>query len=124
MRKSILLLALAGLLLGAAPAAAQSPVQTAGEELTLVASLQRPRPSDMRGGYSADEARDARRSGDVLPAVQVIREVRMRYPGSEVLDARLMGGAQPQYVVRILARDGQRRDVYVDARTGRILYER
>lgn len=94
-----------------------SPV--AGDASALVQS----RP-DLRDRYSADEARDAVRSGNVLPALQVIREVRQRYPGAEVLDAELEGGSQPRYIIKILTRDGRRVDVIVDARSGAILYER
>lgn len=79
---------------------------------------------DMRDRYTADEARDAMRSGDVLPALRVIREVRQQYPGAEVLDAELEGGQPPLYIIKILTRDGRRVDVIVDARTGAVLYER
>lgn len=80
--------------------------------------------SDPRGRYSPSEARDARRQGDVVPALRVINAVRQRYPGAEVLDAELQGGAAPRYIVRILTRDGRRLDVVADARTGQILFER
>ncbi|WP_421786028.1 PepSY domain-containing protein [Hyphobacterium sp.] len=73
---------------------------------------------------SSGQARDARDSGDVLPALRVISIVRSRYPGAEVLDAELMRGASPQYIIKILTREGRRIDVVVDARTGRILQER
>lgn len=58
------------------------------------------------------------------PALRVISAVRQRYPGAEVLDAELEGGAAPRYVIKILTGDGRRVDVVADARTGRILYER
>lgn len=89
----------------------------------FAADLIQGRP-DVRDRYTADEARDAVRSGDVLPALQVIRDVRQRYPGAEVLDAELERGSQPRYIIKILTRDGRRVDVIVDARTGAILYER
>lgn len=79
---------------------------------------------DVRDRYTADEARDAMRSGDVLPALRVIRQVRQQYPGADILDAELEGGQPPQYIIKILTRDGRRVDVIVDARTGAILYER
>jgi len=79
---------------------------------------------DVRDRYTADEARDAMRSGDVLPALRVIRQVRQLYPGADVLDAELEGGQPPLYIIKILTRDGRRVDVIVDARTGAILYER
>ncbi|PWE17027.1 hypothetical protein DDZ18_09995 [Marinicauda salina] len=76
---------------------------------------------DPRSRYSADEARDARDEGRVLPARQVIDSVRRRYPGAQVLDAELVGSRNPFYIIKILTSDGRRRDVRVDARTGRIL---
>lgn len=79
---------------------------------------------DMRNNYSAGQARDARDSGDVLPALRAISIVRGRYPGAEVLNAQLRGGSSPQWVVTILTREGRRVDVIVDARTGQILGER
>lgn len=79
---------------------------------------------DMRNNYSAGQARDARDSGDVLPALRAISIVRGRYPGSEVLNAQLRGGSSPQWVVTILTREGRRVDVVVDARTGQVLGER
>ncbi|WP_203294251.1 PepSY domain-containing protein [Maricaulis parjimensis] len=79
---------------------------------------------DPRDRYTPSEARDARRQGDVVPALRVISTVRQRYPGADVLDAELEGGASPRYVIKILTRDGRRVDVVADARTGQILYER
>ncbi|MHA6288279.1 PepSY domain-containing protein [Maricaulis sp. CAU 1757] len=79
---------------------------------------------DPRDRYTAGEARDLRRQGDVVPALRVISAVRQRYPGADVLDAELEGGANPRYVIKILTADGRRIDVIADARTGQILYER
>jgi uncharacterized membrane protein YkoI len=79
---------------------------------------------DVRDRYSADEAREQVRSGNVVRALDVIRDVRQRYPGADVLDAELERGAQPRYIIKILTRDGRRVDVVVDARSGAILYER
>lgn len=79
---------------------------------------------DPRDRYTAGEARDMRRQGDVVPALRVISAVRQRYPGADVLDAELEGGANPRYVIKILTADGRRIDVIADARTGQILYER
>jgi uncharacterized membrane protein YkoI len=78
----------------------------------------------LQNNYSAGQARDARDSGDVLPALRVISIVRSRYPGAEVLNAQLQGGSSPQYVVTILTREGRRVNVIVDARTGRVIGER
>ncbi len=88
------------------------------DPLTDLAELQN------RDRYTAGEARDSRNSGDVVPAIRVISQVRRRYPDAQVLDAELEGGSQPRYVVKILTADGRRVDVVADARTGRILFER
>lgn len=77
-----------------------------------------------RDRYTAGEARDARRQGDVVPAIRVISQVRQRYPRANVLDAELERGANPRYIVKILTEDGRRIDVVADARTGAILFER
>lgn len=89
-------------------------------------ALQYPQPSgsEMRGRYTADEARNAVQSGQVLPALQVIRTVRQRYPQAEVVDAELEQGPRPRYIIKILTEQGRRVDVVVDAQTGNILYER
>lgn len=81
-------------------------------------------PGDVRNRYSADEARSAVQSGQVLPALQVIRTVRQRYSRADVIDAELEQGARPRYIIKILTEDGRRVDVVVDAQTGNILYER
>lgn len=79
---------------------------------------------DPRSRYSADEARDARRSGDVLPARAVIDVVRRQFPGARVLDVELIRTGSPHYVVKILNPDGRRMDVRVDARSGRVVSAR
>jgi uncharacterized membrane protein YkoI len=79
---------------------------------------------DPRSRYSADEARDARQSGDVMPARDAINAVRRQYPGAQVLDTQLIRTGSPHYVVRILDRNGNRIDVRVDARNGRIMSAR
>ena len=92
----------------------------AGNEMAVPAA----HAQSMQDRLSSGQARDARNSGDVLPALRVISIVRGRYPGAEVLDAELEQGASPRYIIKILTRDGRRVDVVADARTGRILYER
>lgn len=74
--------------------------------------------------FTAEQARDQRQSGDIVPALRVISAVRREYPGADVLDAELERGPTPRYIIKILTRDGRRVDVVADARTGRILYER
>lgn len=90
-----------------------------GSVLAPVAEAQ-----SLQDRLSSGQARDARDSGAVLPALRVISIVRNRYPGAQVLDAELVRGASPQYIIKILTREGRRIDVVVDARTGRILQER
>lgn len=87
-------------------------------------TLQKGQAPVTRDRYTAGEARDERRQGNVVPALRVISMVRQRYPGADVLDAELEGGASPRYVIKILTRQGRRIDVIADARTGQILYER
>jgi len=99
----------------AAPALADGPA---------VSSVQPAGYASMQDRYTAPQARDARRQGNVVPALRVISEVRRRYPGADVLDAELEGGASPRYVIKILTQDGRRVDVVADARTGQILFER
>ncbi|MEO1037935.1 MAG: PepSY domain-containing protein [Pseudomonadota bacterium] len=76
---------------------------------------------DPRSRFSADEARDARRAGEVLSASRVLSIVRQRFPGEQVRVVDLINGSRPYYLVRVATRDGRRFDVQVDARTGRIL---
>lgn len=58
---------------------------------------------------------------DIVPMRVAYSAVRRAYPGAEILDGRLVRSAQPYYVIRILTRDGRRRDVRVDARSGRVI---
>lgn len=96
------------------PAAGQA--QSVGFEPLEVATVQ--------DRFTAEQARDQRQSGDIVPALRVISAVRREYPGADVLDAELERGPTPRYIIKILTRDGRRVDVVADARTGRILYER
>jgi len=77
---------------------------------------------DLRQNYSAEEARDARQSGQVnVTAPQAIEIARAQYPGAEYLDLVLRGGGDPQYVVRLRTADGRRVEVVIDARTGAVV---
>jgi len=111
------------LIIAGAFASVLTPLAAAPDAQASVASVA-VQGQDPRGRYTPNEARDARRQGDIVPALRVINAVRQRYPGADVLDAELEGGAAPRYVVKILTSDGRRVDVVADARTGRILYER
>ena len=88
------------------------------------ADAQFQRQPDPRSRATQDQARDGVQSGNLVPMARVIGQVRRSYPGSTVQDAELELGSQPRYVVKLLTRDGRRVDVVVDARTGRILFER
>lgn len=77
---------------------------------------------DMRGNFSAEEARNARQTGEVnLTASQAIEIALAQHPGAEYLDLVLRGGGQPQYVVRLKTPDGRRVEVAIDARSGAVL---
>lgn len=99
------------------------PLATVSDADASVAMVQK-QDQDPRGRYTPNEARDERQQGNIVPALRVINAVRQRYPGADVLDAELEGGAAPRYVIKILTSDGRRVDVVADARNGRILYER
>lgn len=79
--------------------------------------------SPFRNNFSADEARKARKQGQVLGASEVLRIVQQRYPHLRAADARLVQNlrAAPQYHVKMLSPDNRVVEVIVDARTGRIL---
>jgi len=101
-----------------------APANASGPDASTRTAVQPAGYASLQDRYSAPEARNARRQGDVVPALRVISEVRRRYPGADVLDAELEGGNAPRYVIKILTRDGRRVDVVADARTGQILFER
>ena len=71
--------------------------------------------------FSADEARNARDKGDVIPLRDIFRRLKNRYGGYQV-DANLYnrGGGQV-YVIDWMTDKGERIQVTVDAKTGRIL---
>ena len=74
-----------------------------------------------RGYYDQDRARDAFRSGDVLPLSRILSSVRRQYPG-KLLDANLarQGGGYV-YVIKLLDQDNRVRLIYVDAQTGGVI---
>lgn len=77
---------------------------------------------DVRGNFSAEEARNARDTGEVnLTGAQAIQIAQGQYPGAEYLDLSLRGDGQPQYVVRLRTADGRRVEVVIDARSGAVL---
>lgn len=77
-----------------------------------------------RGGGDQDRARDAYRSGDVLPLSQILRSVRRQYPG-KLLDANLARrGGGYVYVIKLLDDANRVRLIQVDAQSGRVLSAR
>ena len=79
--------------------------------------------SPFKHSLTADEARDARKSGHVLGASEVMRIVQRRYPRLRAADAHLIshGRSGARYKVKMLSTDGRVVEVTVDAKTGRIL---
>ena len=71
--------------------------------------------------FTADEARDARDKGDVMPLREIFRRLKSRFGGYQV-DANLYNRDLGQvYVVDWMTDKGERIRVTVDAKTGRIL---
>ena len=82
-------------------------------------------PADAQGqwgnSFSADEARDARKNGDVMPLREIFRRLERRYGGYQV-DANLYNRDNGQvYVVDWMTGKGERIRVTLNAKTGRIL---
>ena len=77
-----------------------------------------------RSNWNADQARDARTQGKVLPVSRVIAIAQRRHPGSQVLDVSMSGSSNLRYTVILKTRDGRRIDVIIDAEDGRVLSER
>ncbi|MFN3212281.1 MAG: PepSY domain-containing protein [Henriciella sp.] len=71
--------------------------------------------------FTADEARDARDKGDVVPLRDIFRRLKSRFGGYQV-DANLYNRDSGQvYVIDWMTEKGERIRVTVDAKTGRIL---
>jgi uncharacterized membrane protein YkoI len=71
--------------------------------------------------FSADEARDARDKGDVVPLREIFRRLKERYGGYQV-DANLFNRDRGQvYVIDWMTDKGERKRITVDAKTGRTL---
>lgn len=68
-----------------------------------------------------DEARRLRQAGDILPLDKILQELRPRYPG-KVLEVELEHKAgQIIYEVEMLFEDGMVHELYIDAKTGKVL---
>lgn len=77
--------------------------------------------AQLGNSFSADEARDARDKGNVVPLRDIFRQLKRRYGGYQV-DANLYnrGGGQV-YVIDWMTEKGERLRITVDAQTGRII---
>lgn len=64
---------------------------------------------------------EASAQADIVPMRVAIDAALRAYPGSQYVTGRFESGAQPLYIIRIVTREGLRRDVRVDARTGRVI---
>ena len=72
---------------------------------------------------TADQARNACKSGHVMCAKRAMRVVKKRYPKLRHSNTYLKRGAsgRQEYVVKMMSANGRMVEVRVDARTGRIL---
>jgi len=70
------------------------------------------------------EARRLLRSGEILPLEDILKNVRQVFPGN-VLEVELEKKNQRViYEMEILGEDGVIREVYIDARTGELLFSK
>ncbi|NEX94186.1 PepSY domain-containing protein [Caulobacter sp. 17J65-9] len=117
MKKSVVMLALALLALGAEGASAQVwDVQNRGNG-------RGGRPEDFRNDLRGqDAAREGVREGRRVPLGRVLADIDRRTPGRILNSWEEQGrDGRPIYRVRWQAEDGRRIDYIVDAETGRIL---
>lgn len=73
--------------------------------------------------FTADEARDARESGEIIPLKRIFRQLKREYGGYQ-LGAELFtkpSGNGSDYVIDWITDDGRKMRFVVDAQTGRIL---
>ena len=77
--------------------------------------------AQLGNSFTADQARDARDKGDVVPLRNIFRQLKSRYGGYQV-DANLYnrGGGQV-YVIDWMTEKGERLRITVNAQTGRII---
>ncbi|MCW9014515.1 MAG: PepSY domain-containing protein [Gammaproteobacteria bacterium] len=77
--------------------------------------------------YADDDYIEARRlheSGEILPLENILEKIRLTYPG-KVLEIELDKKAgKIVYEVEILGKDGVVREIYINAKTGQLLYEK
>lgn len=91
----------------------------------LVALAAAPAPVFAQGqwgnSWTADEARNARDQGDVVPLRDIFRRLKNQYGGYQI-DANLYnrGGGQV-YVIDWMTEKGERLRITVNAQTGRVI---
>lgn len=93
--------------------------------LVLASFLVAPLPALAQGkwgnSFTADEARNARDKGDVVPLRDIFRRLKAKHGGYQV-DANLYNRERGQvYVIDWMTEKGERIRVTVDAKTGRTL---
>ena len=71
--------------------------------------------------FTADEAREARDRGDLMPLRDIFQRLKRRYGGYQI-DANLFNRDRDQvYVIDWMTDKGERMRITVDAKTGRTL---
>ncbi len=91
--------------------------------LFLATSLNLPAFGQRQVGnsFTADQARDARDKGDVVPLREIFKSLKKRYGGYQV-DANLFNRGNGQvYVIDWMSEKGERMRFTVDAKSGRVL---
>ncbi len=86
-----------------------------------VASLPIVAQAQLGNSFTADEARNARDKGDVVPLKDIFRRLKRQHGGYQV-DANLFnrGGGQV-YVIDWMTEKGERVRFTIDAKSGRVL---
>lgn len=77
--------------------------------------------AQLGNSFTADQARDARDKGNVVPLRDIFRQLKRRYGGYQV-DANLYNRDGGQvYVIDWMTEKGERLRITVNAQTGRII---
>ena len=72
-----------------------------------------------------DEALRLRKAGVILPLEQLVQQALDRHPGARFLEAELEEHhGRYKYEVEVLTRDGQVREIEMDASTGRLIVDK
>lgn len=70
------------------------------------------------------EARHLLEAGEILPLEVILKNIREKFPG-KILDIELEREDQEiAYEVEVLGDDSVVREIYIDARTGKVLYSK